>query len=54
MTRMAVLTSGGDAAGVDDAGVLALDDLLKRLAADAATLVEVITREQDRERRTRR
>jgi CBS domain-containing protein len=36
------------------AGVLSLDDLLKRLAADAATLVEVVTREQDRERRTRR
>ena len=36
------------------AGVLSLDDLLKRLAADATTLVEVITREQDRERRTRR
>jgi CBS domain-containing protein len=36
------------------AGVLSLDDLLKQLAADAATLVEVITREQDRERRTRR
>ena len=36
------------------AGVLSLDDLLKRLAADATTLVEVITREQDLERRTRR
>jgi CBS domain-containing protein len=36
------------------AGVLSLDDLLQRLAADATTLVEVITREQDRERRTRR
>jgi CBS domain-containing protein len=36
------------------AGVLCLDDLLQRLAADATTLVEVITREQDRERRTRR
>jgi CBS domain-containing protein len=36
------------------AGVLSLDDLLHRLAADATTLVEVITREQDRERRTRR
>jgi CBS domain-containing protein len=36
------------------AGILCLDDLLKRLAADAATLAEVIAREQDREHRTRR
>jgi len=36
------------------AGILCLDDLLKRLAADAATLADVITREQDREHRTRR
>lgn len=36
------------------AGVLSLDDLLQRLATDAAALAEVITREQDRERRTRR
>jgi CBS domain-containing protein len=36
------------------AGILSLDDLLKRLAADAATLAEVIVREQDREQRTRR
>ena len=36
------------------AGILSLDDLLKRLAAEAATLAEVVTREQDRERRTRR
>lgn len=35
-------------------GVLSLDDLLKRLAADAASLVEVVTHEQDREHRTRR
>jgi CBS domain-containing protein len=36
------------------AGILCLDDLLKRLAADAATLADVVSREQDRERRTRR
>jgi CBS domain-containing protein len=35
-------------------GVLSLDDLLKRLAADAASLAEVVTREQDREHRMRR
>ena len=35
-------------------GILCLDDLLKRLAADAAALVEVISREQDREHRLRR
>ena len=35
-------------------GILCLDDLLKRLAADAATLAEVVAREQDREHRARR
>lgn len=35
-------------------GILCLDDLLKRLAADAAALAEVISREQDREHRLRR
>jgi CBS domain-containing protein len=35
-------------------GVVTLDDLLKRLAADAASLAEVVIREQDREHRTRR
>jgi CBS domain-containing protein len=35
-------------------GVLSLDDLLKQLAADAASLAQVVTREQDREHRTRR
>lgn len=35
-------------------GVLALDDLLKRLATDAASLAEVVIREQDREHRIRR
>ena len=35
-------------------GILCLDDLLKRLAAEAATLAEVINREQDREHRARR
>lgn len=36
------------------AGILCLDDLLKRLATDAAGLADVIAREQDREHRTRR
>lgn len=36
------------------AGILSLDDLLKRLAADAAILTDIVAREQDRERRTRR
>jgi CBS domain-containing protein len=35
-------------------GVLSLDDLLKRLAADAASLAEVMSRERDREHRLRR
>jgi CBS domain-containing protein len=35
-------------------GILCLDDLVKHLAADAASLAEVISREQDREHRTRR
>ncbi len=36
------------------AGILSLDDLLRRLAADSAALVDIITREQDREHRMRR
>lgn len=36
------------------AGIVSLDDLLRRLAADAAALTEVIAREQDREHRARR
>ena len=36
------------------AGILCLDDLLKRLAADAAGLADIVVREQDREHRTRR
>ena len=36
------------------AGILSLDDLLKRLAADAAVLADIVTREQDREHRLRR
>lgn len=36
------------------AGILSLDDLVKRLAADAATLADIIAREQDREHRSRR
>lgn len=35
-------------------GILSLDDLLKRLASDAAALAEVVAREQDREQRMRR
>ena len=35
-------------------GILCLDDLLKPLATAAATLAEVISREQDREHRMRR
>lgn len=35
-------------------GILCLDDLLKPLATAAATLAEVIAREQDREHRVRR
>lgn len=35
-------------------GILCLDDLLKRLAAEATTLAEVITCEQNREHRARR
>ncbi len=36
------------------AGIVCLDDLLKRLATDAAALAEIIAREQDREHRARR
>jgi len=36
------------------AGILCLDDLLKRLAADAVALAAVVSREQDQERRARR
>ncbi len=36
------------------AGIISLDDLLARLAADASVLVDVVTREQGREHRTRR
>jgi CBS domain-containing protein len=35
-------------------GIITVDDLLKRLAADANSLVEIISREQSREQRTRR
>ena len=35
-------------------GILSLDDLLKRLAADAAVLADIVAREQDREHRLRR
>ncbi len=36
------------------AGILSLDDLLKRLAADASVLADIVAREQDREHRLRR
>ena len=36
------------------AGIVCLDDLLKQLAADAAALAEIVSREQDREHRGRR
>lgn len=35
-------------------GILSLDDLLKRLAADAAILADIVAHEQDREHRIRR
>ncbi len=35
-------------------GILTLDDLIRRLAAEAAVLAQVITQEQDREHRLRR
>jgi CBS domain-containing protein len=36
------------------AGIVCLDDLLKQLAADAGALADIVSREQDREQRTRR
>lgn len=36
------------------AGIVCLDDLLKQLAAEAGALVEIVSREQDREHRNRR
>lgn len=36
------------------AGIISLDDLLMRLAADAGALAQIIAREQDREHRLRR
>lgn len=47
--RVPVLDDAGSLAGI-----LTLDDLVKRLAADAAGLAELIAREQDREHRLRR
>lgn len=35
-------------------GIFCLDDLLKRVAADAGAVVEIVSREQNREHRTRR
>lgn len=35
-------------------GILCLDDLVKHLAAEAASLADIISRQQDREHRTRR
>lgn len=36
------------------AGIVCLDDLLKQLAADAGALADIVSREQDREHRSRR
>lgn len=36
------------------AGIVCLDDLLKQLAAEAGALVDIVSREQDREHRNRR
>ena len=36
------------------AGIVCLDDLLRQLAAEAGALVEIVSREQDREHRDRR
>ena len=36
------------------AGIVSLDDLLKQLAAEAGALVDIVSREQDREHRDRR
>jgi len=47
--RIPVVGAGGKLIGIVTA-----DDMLKRLAADAALLNEVITREQGREARSRR
>ena len=41
-------------AGSRLAGIVCLDDLLKQLAVEAASLAEIIAREQDREHRSRR
>ena len=35
-------------------GILCLDDLLKQIAAEAGTLVDIVSREQNREHRLRR
>jgi CBS domain-containing protein len=35
-------------------GILCLDDLLKQIAAEAGTLVDIVSREQNREHRQRR
>jgi CBS domain-containing protein len=35
-------------------GIVSLDDLLKHLASDTNALLEIVARQQDRERRTRR
>ncbi len=36
------------------AGIVSLDDLLRQLAAEAGALVDIVSREQDREHRDRR
>jgi CBS domain-containing protein len=47
--RIPVVSTGGKLVGI-----VTVDDMLKRLAADAALLTEVISREQNHEARTRR
>lgn len=47
--RLPVVGSAGDLVGI-----VTLDDLLKFLASDTNALLEIIAREQDRERRTLR
>jgi CBS domain-containing protein len=47
--RLPVVSDGGRLVGI-----ITVDDLLKRLAADANSLVEIVSREQSHEQRTRR
>jgi CBS domain-containing protein len=47
--RLPVVTSSGQLAGI-----VTLDDILQRISADIAALVDVVSREQGREHRSRR